>query len=155
MLAHLPEEVLHPRGPGGLNAGTAAVVRIAIAPADLAERRRRRDDEVHDLVDLLMAHAAPDRDPAATRAIAESVALASLGDRHLWEDLGLPSRAALGALMHAHFPSLAAANGGMRWKKYLYRRLCEREQVLICRSPSCDTCDERAVCFAPEGPGGR
>ncbi|MFO1327616.1 MAG: nitrogen fixation protein NifQ [Rubrivivax sp.] len=127
------------------------VMQLAIAPALLAERARRRADEVVDVAALLQRHAAADADPEAVRALAQAIALACLGDRHLWEDLGLPSRAELGRLMQRHFPSLVALNDrGMRWKKFLYRQLCIAEQVLICRSPSCEVCDEQPLCFGPE-----
>ncbi len=115
-------------------------------------RRATRDDEVADLVSLLLAHA----DPAAGTAreiarVAFTVALASLGDNHLWQDLQLGSRAELSALMRHWFPALVALNAGdMKWKKFLYRQLCEREQVLICKSPSCAVCSDRPACFGPE-----
>jgi len=115
-------------------------------------RRSTRDDEVTDLVALLVAHA----DPAAGSAeeieqVALTVAVASLGDNHLWQDLQFGSRAELSALMRRWFPALVAKNAGdMKWKKFLYRQLCEREQILICKSPSCAACCDYAICFGPE-----
>lgn len=106
-----------------------------------------------DVEALLLDHASPALPAAEQRAMARRIAVATLGDLHLWEDLGLASRAELGALMGRHFPALVAANAaGMRWKKFIHRALCERADVLICRSPTCAACDEQAVCFAPEGP---
>lgn len=71
--------------------------------------------------------------------------------RHLWEDLGLPSRAHLGALIRRELPGLAAANHqNMRWKKFFYRQICSDQAFSLCLSPSCDDCDERAACFAPD-----
>jgi nitrogen fixation protein NifQ len=125
--------------------------RPALPPGLLAERARQRADEVHDVAALLLQHVAPGTPECTARALAQAIGLACLGDRHLWEDLGLPSRAALGLLMQRHFPSLVELNAqGMRWKKFLYRQLCLKEQVLICRSPSCEVCPEHAGCFGPE-----
>jgi nitrogen fixation protein NifQ len=115
-------------------------------------RRAKRDDEVVDLVSLLVTHADPRAGtPDAIERVASTIAVASLGDNHLWQDLGLASRAELSALMRRWFPSLVAKNDrDMKWKKFLYRQLCEREQVLICKSPSCAVCDDLGVCFGPE-----
>lgn len=115
-------------------------------------RRAKRDDEVADLVGLLVAHADPQAGPAhEIERVALTLAVASLGDNHLWQDLGLGSRAELSALMRRWFPSLVARNDrDMKWKKFLYRLLCEREQVLICKSPSCAVCSDVGVCFGPE-----
>jgi nitrogen fixation protein NifQ len=112
-----------------------------------------RADEASDVYALLLDHAAHPQD-RQTQAVAREVALACLGEHHLWEDLQLPSREALWGLLGEHFPSLVAANHArMRWKKFLYRELCRKEEILICRSPSCETCPERTMCFAPEVPG--
>jgi nitrogen fixation protein NifQ len=113
-----------------------------------------RADEVRDIEALLLEHVAIGTPECEARALAHAIAVACLGDRHLWQDLGLPSRDALWLLLGRHFPSLVARNSGrMRWKKFLYRELCIREEVLVCRSPSCDTCPEKTLCFAPEEPG--
>ena len=115
-------------------------------------RRASRDDEVTDLVALLLAHAASDAGTAdELEQMALTVAVASLGDNHLWQDLQLGSRAELSALMHHWFPALVAKNvGDMKWKKFLYRELCKQADVLICKSPSCAVCTDQPVCFGPE-----
>lgn len=83
--------------------------------------------------------------------LAKIIARRAMERRHLWEDLGLPSRAALGALMARHFPALVAANSqGMRWKKFFYRQICSDTAFALCLSPSCDDCLERADCFPPK-----
>jgi nitrogen fixation protein NifQ len=115
-------------------------------------RRATRDDEVVDLVGLLIEQADPDAGSAAEIArVALTIAVASLGDNHLWQDLQLPSRTELSALMTRWFPALVAKNHlDMKWKKFLYRQLCEREAILICKSPSCAVCTDHAKCFGPE-----
>lgn len=120
--------------------------------AEVCARRATREDEVADVVDLLLAHAdAGAGSITEARRVALTVAVACLGDRHLWQDLRLASRAELSALMRHWFPALVAKNqGDMKWKKFLYRQLCEREQVLICKSPSCAQCPDQGLCFGAE-----
>jgi nitrogen fixation protein NifQ len=120
-----------------------------IDPRLLAGLPRTREDEYEDVLALLLEHAA-DRD-ATTKRLAGMIALACLGENHLWQDLGLPSRKVLSDLMRENFPGLFLANSGnMRWKKFFYRELCKRAEIAICRSPSCAVCSEIAVCFGAE-----
>lgn len=103
-------------------------------------------EEIADVAALL-AEFASEMEPPPADLVAR-MAMASMGPNHLWEDLGLSSRDELNALMQRHFPRLKAMNSGnMRWKKFLYRLLCERAEVLICKSPHCEACDEYALCF--------
>jgi nitrogen fixation protein NifQ len=106
-------------------------------------------DEFPDLLQLLLDHrAAADEHH---RNIAHLVASACMGGNHLWQDLGLPGRKALSELLARHFPSLAAKNtGDMKWKKFFYKQLCEREGINACRSPSCAVCCDYAKCFGAE-----
>jgi nitrogen fixation protein NifQ len=115
-------------------------------------RRTARDDEVQDVKQLLLDHAeAAAGTPAEIEHMAEIVAVACLGDNHLWQDLQLASRAELSALMKHWFPTLVARNvGDMKWKKFLYKQLCEREEVFVCKAPSCAVCSDHAICFGPE-----
>jgi nitrogen fixation protein NifQ len=124
---------------------------ITLAPAVLA-RRAQRDDEVQDLVALLAEHAHPQHAGSAEcMDMAHTVAVACLGDNHLWQDLQLGSRAELSALMRHWFPALVARNDAdMKWKKFLYKQLCEREEIFICKAPSCAVCCDRGLCFGPE-----
>ena len=79
------------------------------------------------------------------------VATACMGGDHLWQDLGLWSRNDLSQLMASNFPGLKALNNrDMKWKKFLYKQLCERTGVYVCRSPSCEVCTDYAKCFGPE-----
>lgn len=83
--------------------------------------------------------------------LARILARRSMESAHLWEDLGLPSRAALSGLVRRRLPGLAAANAqNMRWKKFFYRQICADASFSLCLSPSCDACDERADCFATD-----
>lgn len=120
--------------------------------AALEGRMRSRNDEIDDLMGLLLDHADRAAGPKAELyRVAWLIACASLGDGHLWQDLGLPSRDALTMLMRRWFPGLVSLNtGNMRWKKFLYRQLCLKEDILICKSPTCGDCSEHVVCFGQE-----
>lgn len=75
----------------------------------------------------------------------------SLGSDHLWQDLGLWSRADLSKLMLDNFAPLAKRNvKNMKWKKFLYKQLCETEGIYTCRAPSCEVCADYNNCFGPE-----
>lgn len=109
-------------------------------------------NEFDDLVELLLEHRArpapPDESPGWLACV---IATAAMGDNHLWQDLGLPSRDVLSRLLRENFPTLAALNTrDMKWKKFFYRQLCERAGVMICKSPNCAECCDFRACFGPE-----
>ncbi len=106
-------------------------------------------DEQADVADLLLRYRrGADR---SERWLAWIVAAGCLGRDHLWQDLGLRSRQELTALMQDAFPALCALNDrDMKWKKFLYKRLCEETGIYTCRAPSCDACSDFAECFGPE-----
>ena len=106
-------------------------------------------DEIDDLMVLLLEHAS--HPGVLARHLACAIAVASMGPNHLWEDLGLRDRDQLNALMQEHFTALRQRNAhNMRWKKFLYRLLCERADILICKSPHCAQCDDQPQCFEPD-----
>ncbi len=83
--------------------------------------------------------------------MASVVAAGSMGGNHLWEDLGLRRRPELTELMRRNFPSLAARNvRDMKWKRFLYKQLCEAEGIHACRAPSCEECADYHVCFSSD-----
>ncbi|MFT3963802.1 nitrogen fixation protein NifQ [Propionivibrio sp.] len=106
-------------------------------------------DEFDDLVDLLLEHRGCG--DAMEVWLAHAIATAAMGENHLWQDMGLPSRNVLSALLRKHFPTLTALNDkDMKWKKFFYRQLCQRAGVLICKSPHCADCCDYRICFGPE-----
>ncbi|TAN48627.1 MAG: nitrogen fixation protein NifQ [Methylococcaceae bacterium] len=106
--------------------------------------------EREDLLGMLMAHAGT-ADREETHWIAGILVAGCLGDDHLWQDLGLWSRVELSGLIAHNFPTLAAKNTqDMKWKKFLYKQLCEAEGIRACRAPSCEVCVDYRVCFGPE-----
>jgi len=106
-------------------------------------------DEFVDLAALLLeGRSVADE---STRWLAWAIATAAMAPDHLWQDMGLPCRGVLNQLLAEHFAALHRKNiGDMKWKKFFYRQLCQREEVAICRSPSCATCSDYAHCFGPE-----
>ncbi len=106
--------------------------------------------EKDDLIRYLQARAAyPKR--AETGWITRILVAGCLGDDHLWQDLGLWSRQELSGLIAYNFPKIAAANHqDMKWKKFIYKQLCETEGIYVCRAPSCDVCVDYPRCFGAE-----
>ena len=79
------------------------------------------------------------------------VARRSRRPNHLWQDMGFADRGDLNLFLRRHFPELVRRNAGdMKWKKFLYRELCQRDGVPICKSPVCDTCSDFTDCFGGE-----
>jgi nitrogen fixation protein NifQ len=79
------------------------------------------------------------------------VARRGMEPNHLWEDLGLAERPDLTKLLLRHFAPLASKNTrNMRWKRFLYRSLCEAEGFSMCPSPTCDACSEFHICYGDE-----
>ena len=109
-----------------------------------------RASELEDVQSLLIEHRSSLSDEEIF--IAQIVATGCMGSDHLWADLGLFARKDLGQMLLLNFRPLAELNvNNMRWKKFFYRQLCAKEGFILCRSPSCETCCEYSVCFAPEG----
>lgn len=120
-----------------------------LAAQQIAVGRNGALGEYPDLLQLLLDHCAADDE--YHRCIAHLVTTACMGSDHLWQDLGLPDRKALSALLSRHFPTLAAKNtGDMKWKKFFYKQLCEREGINACKAPSCAACCDYAKCFEAE-----
>jgi nitrogen fixation protein NifQ len=105
-----------------------------------------RHEEYQDLLELLLEHAGTCTQEVM--ALAHWLAFTCMGSDHLWEDLGLPERPALTALIRDYFPALHAKNTeNMRWKRFFYKQLCARAGLSVCRSPSCAACSEYSNCF--------
>lgn len=136
--------------------GADAALGLDWAALQGAERDEPRLDEIEDLVGLLREHAdLAAGSPEEREAVAHALACASLGDNHLWQDLLLSSRRELSALIGHWFPALARRNDrDMKWKKFFYKQLCEREELFVCKAPSCGVCSDYRLCFGPEEAAG-
>jgi len=123
--------------------GVELVIRYHAGDND--DRAPERDD----VLGLLLEHRAFRHQSELW--MAEIVTTACMASDHLWQDLGLHSRLYLGRLLNENFPALAAKNTkDMKWKKFLYKQLCEKEDIKTCRAPSCEVCDDYQKCFGPE-----
>ncbi|MDO8311255.1 MAG: nitrogen fixation protein NifQ [Sideroxyarcus sp.] len=123
--------------------GIHLTVNIEAVMAD--SRALERDD----ILVLLLEHC-PGND-LSQYWMAHIVSAACMANDHLWQDLGLWSREHLSRLMTENFPALAVKNiHDMKWKKFLYKQLCEREGINACRAPSCEYCTDYLKCFGPE-----
>ncbi|WP_244433636.1 nitrogen fixation protein NifQ [Azospirillum sp. B506] len=121
------------------------------AVAALADGEECGEDAIEeaDLRAFLVEHGATGADEE--RWLATILARRSLEPNHLWQDMGFHDRGELNTMFRLHFPALVAMNSGdMKWKKFFYRQLCEREGLMLCKSPNCEVCDDVEVCFGEE-----
>lgn len=119
---------------------------IAVSRKELDYSRMLEKD---DLIALLV-HFRKD-DSEVSKWLIGLVVSACLGNDHLWQDLGFWQRSDLSEFLNHNFPELAARNTkDMKWKKFLYKQLCEAEGIYLCRAPSCEVCTDYSNCFGPE-----
>jgi len=105
--------------------------------------------ERQDLINLLKQYSNPQA--VEVDWIIVILVAGCLGRDHLWQDLGLWSRTQLSALLNYNFPELAAKNvHDMKWKKFLYKQLCEEQGLNLCRMPSCEFCVDYLKCYSSE-----
>ncbi len=108
-----------------------------------------RTDEVAELSALLVEYRAGVQEMELW--MADIVSAACMGSDHLWRDLGLPDRKVLNRLLRYNFPALFLENTrDMKWKKFLYKKLCEMGGDYVCRSPNCEACVSYDECFGSE-----
>ena len=108
-----------------------------------------RSDEMEDLRRLLQQNGSG-VEPSQVWMVDILIA-GCMGANHLWEDLVLWCRADLSKMMNDNFAPLAQRNDrDMKWKKFLYKQLCESEGIYVCRAPSCEVCADYQNCFGPE-----
>ncbi|MDF0533071.1 nitrogen fixation protein NifQ [Shewanella sp. A32] len=132
------------------------VLRQTLDKKHLSERRQLRQQlllmrqkEYRELKALLIEHANPESGFAEQAA--SVIACGCLGNRHLWKDLGLPERPRLSRMFAWYFPQLFNANDrNMRWKRFLYKQLCDHGGDYVCRAPSCNECSTYQECFGSE-----
>jgi nitrogen fixation protein NifQ len=106
-------------------------------------------EEVELIRNILLAHLVPGNETG--RWFAAMIARRALEPNHLWEDLGLRNRGELTRLMGRHFASLAARNDkNMRWKRFIYRLMCENDGFVMCATPVCTNCADYNSCFGAE-----
>lgn len=107
-----------------------------------------------EVLDILLSHVPQDADgqPVRTaRWLARIIAARAAHPGHLWIAMGLFERSELSAAIRRHLPSLAEANSqNMRWKRYLFKQVCDLHGAQLCKSPNCGMCSDYALCFAQD-----
>ncbi len=105
--------------------------------------------EKDDLINLLQQFCV--KPSAEAEWIINLFVSACLGNDHLWQDMGFWQRSDLSEFLAFNFPELAQRNSkDMKWKKFLYKQLCEAEGIYLCRAPSCEVCKDYSECFGSE-----
>jgi nitrogen fixation protein NifQ len=129
------------------NQGTSSIEILSRVQARrIQSSDNNRVDEFDDIIELLNEYRCDDSNE--TRFVTLWMADACMGENHLWQDMDLVNRNALSALIQKHFPQLFAKNTqNMKWKKFFYKQLCERADIMICKSPTCGACVDYALCF--------
>lgn len=108
-----------------------------------------RKMEVDDLRDLFLSHRS--KNVEEEEWFANMIAVSSLGEDHLWQDLGVTGRADVSYILKTYFTDLFLKNDkDMKWKKFFYKQLCDMEEIKVCKAPSCSVCDHYEKCFGPE-----
>lgn len=122
-----------------------------LEPGFSSGAERQNDPEEEELMVRALLAQNCSREGPIGAWLAAILARRALEPNHLWEDLGLAARSDLSKLLLRHFGPLAGRNTrNMRWKKFLYRSLCEAEGFSMCPSPTCDACPEFEICYGDD-----
>jgi nitrogen fixation protein NifQ len=130
-----------------------AIDRSALEPHEepATDSPRERNPEV---LSILLAHLplnAGGRSLHTATWLAYIIATRTEHPGHLWVAMGLFERPQLSAAIHRHLPTLAKSNNqNMRWKRFLYKQVCDRNGGMMCKTPDCGLCSDYALCFASE-----
>ncbi|PLX91457.1 MAG: hydrogenase [Desulfuromonas sp.] len=125
---------------------------LSLLPADTPDGGSHLPDINQDILRILLAHVPCDATGGMNQPaewLARIIAARTARPGHLWVSMGFLERAQLSAAIRRHLPTLAAANsGGMRWKRYLFKQVCEMNGGVMCKSPNCGDCSDYAFCFS-------
>lgn len=107
-----------------------------------------------DVLDILLNHVPAGAHPNERMTsvwLCHILATRSSQPGHLWAAMGLFERPELTASIRRHLPSLAEANDqNMRWKRYLYKQVCNDHGGFMCKAPNCGVCSDYALCFVED-----
>ncbi|WP_025917434.1 nitrogen fixation protein NifQ [Herminiimonas sp. CN] len=104
--------------------------------------------EFRDLAVMLLANRSVTADLQHAAWLAHAIAAASLGSRHLWQDLGLTGRDALSRLLAQYFAPLYRRNThNLKWKRFLFAELGALQGRHHLQPPKCHHYAEFPVCF--------
>jgi nitrogen fixation protein NifQ len=114
-----------------------------------AEKPQEQND---DILSILISHLPKEADHDKLQTslwLAHILAARAALPGHLWVAMGLTERPQLTAAIRRHLPSLADANNqNMRWKRYLYKQVCNMNGGMMCKAPNCGVCSDYVLCFA-------
>lgn len=100
------------------------------------------------LLSLLLANRSAAENPQHGSWLAHVVAVASLGSRHLWQDMGLTSRHEVSLLLQYYlYPLYARNQADIKWKRFLYAELGDQLGLPGLKPPQCGRCREHAACL--------
>ena len=100
------------------------------------------------LLDMLLANRSAAENPQHGSWLAHAVAVASLGSRHLWQDMGLTGRHEVSLLLQYYlYPLYARNQADIKWKRFLYAELGELLGQAGLKPPECGRCHEHAACL--------
>lgn len=102
----------------------------------------------HEVAAHLMASRTPEADAQHVNWLARAIAAASLGNRMLWQDLGLAGRHEVAALMKLYFQPLFQRNvTDLKWKRFIFRELGDKLGRHDMHPPGCHRCAQYRKCF--------
>jgi nitrogen fixation protein NifQ len=105
-----------------------------------------------DVLEVLLSHIPVEGDACdlfVATLLCKTLAARAAHPGHLWVAMGLFERPQLTAAIRRHLPTLAEANSeNMRWKRYLFKQVCDLNGGVMCKSPNCGMCSDYALCFA-------
>lgn len=108
-----------------------------------------------EVLSILLSHVPTDKGSNqnfVSRCLARIIAARTALPGHLWVAMGLTERPQLTAAISRHLPTLAKANHqNMRWKRYLYKQVCDLNGGVMCKAPNCGVCSDYNRCFVEEG----
>lgn len=107
-----------------------------------------------DVLTLLLSYIAPDAtvyQRQAGKLLAHLIAARAAFPGHLWVAMGFFQRPQLSSAIRRHLPLLAAANDkNMRWKRFLFKQVCDLNGGTLCKTPNCGDCSDYALCFVDD-----
>ncbi len=105
-----------------------------------------------DVEDVLFSFVPADAEATSPAwLLAQILAARAAHKGHLWVAMGLLKRPQLTAAIRRHLPELAEANNKeMRWKRFLFKRVCDLGGGVMCKTPNCGDCSDFALCFVTD-----
>ena len=115
------------------------------------ERPPLTNDDILNLLATYLPYDAKGYTPSPSLWLSRILATRAAHTGHLWRAMGLFARTELTAAIRRHLPALSVdKHRGMRWKRFLFKKLCEQSGGVLCKTPDCGVCSDYALCFAGE-----